>query len=118
MIKQIERVYQWVRRVCDTQGYSIRRPTHIAQNAEGNVQLAFDWVIHVRQQIAQYEISHDCIVNMDETSVKFDLVPSTTIAKRGKKEIRINKPKVRQGGRLTAALTGFFLFIINFRHIF
>jgi hypothetical protein len=96
----------WVRRVCDEHGFSIRRPTHIAQNATSNVDLCMDWVDHVRSQATFYEISDDRIVNMDETNVYFDQTPKSTITKRGSKQVNLKKPAARHGNRLTAALAG------------
>ena len=112
---QRRRVQEWVRRRMDDEGYSIRRPTHIAQNAHANVELCMDWVSHVKEIINNYKIPLDCVANMDETCVEFDIVPGTTIGRKGAKTINLNKPKARHGSRLTACLA---LFRIKIHVIF
>jgi transposase len=46
----------WVRRFLERTGYSIRRPTHIAQNANGNLQAASDFIDHINSTIALYQV--------------------------------------------------------------
>jgi hypothetical protein len=46
-----------MQRFLERAGYSIRRPTHIAQNADGNATAAQDFVNHVNDLIKIHQIS-------------------------------------------------------------
>jgi reverse gyrase len=46
----------WVRCFLERTSYSIRKPTHIAQNANGNLQAASDFIDNVNSTIVLYQV--------------------------------------------------------------
>ena len=103
--KHLERVRQWVLRLMDREGYSYRRPTHIAQNANQNMSVCADFVDAVNRKIELHNVSADRVLNLDQTNVPFDIHARVTITRRGSQTVNVEKPKVTGGGRATAALT-------------
>ena len=47
LMQQITRVRAWVGRVMDAENFSVRKPTHVAQNAYVNVEEVEDFVLMV-----------------------------------------------------------------------
>ena len=88
----------------DRQGYSIRRPTHIARNAVTDMENCRAFVDSVNDTIARFNIPANRIVNMDQTDIPFDITAKTTIARRGSRSVNVEKPKITAGGRATAGL--------------
>jgi hypothetical protein len=85
-------------------GYSIRRPTHISQNAVKNIQVFQDFVDYANSVCTELEIPASNIVNMDQTPVPFDLITKTTIIRTGAKTVSSRKPKTTGGNNATACL--------------
>jgi len=78
-----ERVRQYILRVMHRQGFSFRRPTHTAQNAEVDVEVVANFVQMVNAFKTIYGIADNCVVNMDQTNVPFDEVHTRTIVPIG-----------------------------------
>ena len=93
---QYKRVADWVRRTLEFLQFSIRKPTHIAQNAESNVQICMDFVAHTVEVVKRMKIPTNCVVNMDQTNVPFDVCARTTIVPLGSKSVNMNKVKSKQ----------------------
>jgi hypothetical protein len=69
-------------------GYSFRKGTHIGQgiSTESLKEASFFWN-EVHKYIKEEGLTKYNIFNMDETPLFFNMVPNTTIAKRGKKAL-------------------------------
>jgi len=85
---QFSRVISWVRRFMDRDGFSIRKPTHTAQN---DVEVCMDFVKHVVEVAQRCKIPRDCIVNMDQTNIPFDVSARTTVVPMGVTTVNLNK---------------------------
>ena len=101
---QIKRVRQWLYRFLDRNGYSDRRPTHVAQMANLDVQEAVDFIEFVNEQASKFHITPDCIANMDQTNCPFDLIPKKTITRRGSQTVTVKKPATTGGSKATVNL--------------
>ena len=77
------RLYGWCRRVTDKAGFSIRRPTHVSQNAINDVFIYGNFIDTFHATASAYNISPDRIFNMDQTRLDFDVTPLTTLVRRG-----------------------------------
>lgn len=62
--KQMNQIYSWCRRVCERGNYSVRRPTHIAQNTEQNVDVLFTFLQNFKETVQLFNITMDCVCNM------------------------------------------------------
>ena len=67
----------------ERQGFAHRKPTHIAQNAEVNIEIVASFVEMVNTIKQDFSVPDHCMVNMDQTNVPFDIVHNRTIAKKG-----------------------------------
>lgn len=99
------RVYRWTLRVVELLGFSIRRPTHVAQNAQKSIEVFSDFIDSVNAKMSLYEVTGPYIFNMDQTCVEFDVVPRSTIVQRGTKTVHIDLPKTQHGGKCSTLLT-------------
>jgi hypothetical protein len=99
------RVYNWVRRALLRNAYTVRFATHTAQYAEIDVTIVNEFVDAVNEYVLTYEISPDCVLNMDQTCVKFNETARRTIARKGSKTVKARAPSVTGGGRATVCLT-------------
>lgn len=75
---------------------SLRTRTSVAQNLPEDLKRRMD-VFYRHVSILRMETDFEFVVNMDETAVFFDTVPSHTIAKKGAKRVVIRST----GGRET-----------------
>ena len=103
-IKEFKASEGWCTKFMRRHSYSIRRPTKIAQKLpkhHENKIIDFQrFVIRHRHQ-NNYELS--CIGNMDETPVYQDMLPATTVNKKGEKTV-ILKSTGHEKNRYTVVL--------------
>jgi hypothetical protein len=87
-------VSNWVRRVMKANNLSVRTVTRQSQTiVEDAAEQTADMVALVWSLMQQHGITIDCVANMDETSVPFEIQPKKTIAPRGSKTVTVVKAK-------------------------
>jgi hypothetical protein len=104
MERQRKRIREWVYRVLDKNHFSIRKPTHIAQNANRDVNEAMEFVEYVNQVAKDYGVTPDRIANMDQTNVDFGTSSRNTIVAKGTRTVKLQQNKSTHGNRATANL--------------
>jgi DDE superfamily endonuclease len=80
-----QRVHRWKNR----HSIVIRRATHVAQNIVYDEKVIADFVMNVNDTIKALDIRPDCVVNMDETNVYFNMTGSDTLADRGARTVSL-----------------------------
>lgn len=96
----------WMTRFMDRNNFSLRRHTSLSQKlpADLEVRLAAFYK-HLSELRTNKELDEDAlIINMDEVPMVFDTVPSTTLNKRGEKDVRV-KTTGGEKKRYTAVLS-------------
>lgn len=83
--KYYYRLARWVH----ANQYTIRMATHVAQNTVYLENIIHDWVLLVAEKIKDNEYDDDCIVNMDETNVPFEVKVNKTLHKIGGRTVSI-----------------------------
>ena len=78
-----------IRRFCIRNKIVQRRVTHAAQNHDYNVDLMREWVAYVNEEIVLSRYLADCIVNIDQTNIDFDISPSTTLEALGSRTVSV-----------------------------
>jgi hypothetical protein len=82
-------LFQRVRRMCRKKDIVYRARTHIAQHTRYTAEQIDGYKTYVRQQILANQFPPDCVVNIDETNIDFDIQSKCTLDARGKKTISI-----------------------------
>ena len=80
-----KRIYRFLANERFTQ----RRATHIAQNTRYDENNIRDFVEYVNEEIRRLKINQDCVVNIDETNVDFDMTGHVTLARQGSRTVSI-----------------------------
>ena len=82
--KNYKTLLNWSYRFLKRNNYSIRRATHLGQELKKNVKEEFIKFLNIIYSIRRtYHIneSYECIINMDETPVWFEMISKTTVIK-------------------------------------
>lgn len=94
----------WVRKFLKRNNLVLRAGTSIAQSLPADLERKlsqFRQSIHYTRQNGDF--AYSLIANMDETPIFFDMVPSKTVDRKGKKTIRVRTTKSEKR-RVTAVL--------------
>ena len=90
--KNYKTLLNWSYRFLKRNNYSIRRATHLGQELKKNVKEEFIKFLNIIYSIRRtYHIneSYECIINMDETPVWFEMISKTTVDKIGNKSVTV-----------------------------
>lgn len=78
-----------------SQGLTIRRVTHVSQHIHHDEHLIKNWVKMINGNIACYKVLPDCVVNIDETDVNYDMAEGgTTITNAGARTVTVKSRQV------------------------
>ena len=95
---------KWVQRWKKRHGISTRRSTSISQKVPGDFR---DLLFNYRRAALLLRRQHDyplnCVMNMDQTMLRFDMLPQRTSAKKGCRQVRTKTTRVEKRG-FTVAL--------------
>lgn len=103
-LKQRARIKSWINRTLESNGYSHRRPTHIAQNALVDVETVQNFVELVNSIVSIDNIPPSNVVNMDQTAIKFNEEPRKTITRKGAASVNLSVPKATGGTRASICI--------------
>ena len=78
-----------VRRFCLHYKIVQRRVTHAAQNHIYNQDIMLDWVQYVNREIVVSRYPADCVVNIDQTNIDFDVASPTTLQSAGSRTVSV-----------------------------
>jgi transposase-like protein len=78
-----------IRRFCVHHKIVQRRVTHAAQNHIYNIDIMIDWVNYVNREIVVSKYTADCIVNIDQTNIDFDVASPTTLQSAGSRTVSV-----------------------------
>nr|XP_006825569.1 PREDICTED: RNA-binding protein 45-like [Saccoglossus kowalevskii] len=96
----------WAQRFCRHHSLVIRRHTSVAQrlprDLEEKITAFHEFIV---SQPQRYDFPLDLIVNMDETPMYFDLLPTTTLERKGAKSVSVRSTGAEKR-HLTVILTG------------
>ena len=96
------RLHETVRRLYNSSGFSLRKPTHQAQRHEEDQDLISAFKADVLRMQIMFGIPDDGVANMDETPVPYDLPVRNTLSRVGARTVSVRGSRVSQ--RLSAAL--------------
>lgn len=101
-IRPYSHCYRAIMRFCSSSGLVQRRGTHIAQHCIENLQVCKSFVRMFKDMKRCFDVSDDCIINIDETNVYYNQVKETTLEAAGVRTVRIQSD--RNDNRCTAIL--------------
>ena len=81
----VQRVGRWLVSV----GIVQRRITHVAQNTRYCEKVMKDFVEYINCQLRWGQYRQDCVVNIDETNIYFDMESGLTLADKGDKTVSL-----------------------------
>lgn len=70
-----------------------RRIAHRAQNTRHCATQILNFVAHVNEQMKRYDVPRDCVYNIDETNVDFNIESSSTLNRRSDRNISVTSRK-------------------------
>jgi transposase-like protein len=82
-------IRQRVYRFLQNEKFVQRRATHVAQNTRYDQDQISQFVEYVTEEIQRLGIGPDCVVNIDETNVDFDMTGNVTLARKGSRTVSI-----------------------------
>lgn len=104
----------WMTRFMDRNNFTVRRHTSLSQKLPADLEIRLAaFYKHLGELRTNKELDEDAlIINMDEVPMVFDTVPSTTLNKKGEKDVRVRttgKEKKRYTAVLAVSASGEFL---------
>ena len=81
-----QRIYRYLR----NENFVQRRATHVAQNTRYDEAQIMQFVEYVTEEVQRLGITPDCVVNIDETNVDFDMTGRVTLARRGSRTVSVS----------------------------